>query len=158
MRAQLEGFLGKEVIFPDSLLSFNCPEEIKVKEIVDMKCKLVVVIDKIQCIDCQFKKVYSWVPFWEAIKEKGIPTILIIETTEIYGFEEVFKRYNVKFPFFVDLKGSFKKSNRLPGNESLKTFLVFDNKVIIAGEPYNNSKLWKLYENQIDKLVNDETK
>ncbi|AGY52685.1 hypothetical protein BRDCF_p58 [Bacteroidales bacterium CF] len=70
--------------------------------------------------------------------------------------EMAFERYDIDMPFIIDWNGSFHKTNRIPQEEQLNTFLVYNNKVVIAGDPLGNEKMQKLYKKQLMKIIKDE--
>lgn len=154
LKHQLKNFLGNEIFFTKNLLLFNCQENIDSKKLIEAKQKFVIFVDKTNCTDCKLKKMFSWIPYFEDINKLGAQVVVIFETDDISNLTRAFKMYKFKFPYFVDLNGEFKKKNKLPDIENLKTFLVNNDSVILAGQPYNNNKLWSLYKEQIGRLEN----
>lgn len=71
--------------------------------------------------------------------------------------EMAFERYYINTPFIIDWTGSFHRTNRLPQEEQLRTFLVYNNKVVLAGDPLGNEKMQKLYKKQLMKIIKDES-
>lgn len=79
-------------------------------------------------------------------------------------FEYLLERTEFKYPIYADYEGEFELSNpQFKGAHRNNVFLMDkNNRIVLIGNPYQNSNMWALYkknikrlgENQNDKLLN----
>ncbi len=156
VQQHLKEFIGNEIIIPDSLLIFNNGDTITAKSILSSRCKLVIFIDSSSCSTCRIKTLLFKGSFIYDFVRENCNIMVVFDMKDIYYLEVAFQKYGLKIPFFVDLKSEFKKYNKIPKEEILRIFLLYDNKVILAGDPMNNRALQRLYKKQILRLTKEE--
>ena len=118
----------------------------------EAKYKIVSYIDSLSCTSCYFSHYYSsWANLSGNFKDKDFSFYLIFYTNDIDGIKRLFDLYKLDIPFFIDFYDDFKTNNNIPVESVLHTFLLKDNTVILAGDPFNNSKLFELYKQEIYK-------
>jgi len=123
--------------------------------------KMVVWFDSLNCASCQIVRMYEWnkyVSYANTI-EKWFHIIFLFtpNSDDLYEASMMLKRVSFGYPIFIDQDATFVKQNpKLPQNRQLHTFLLDrNNQVIMAGNPLNNLKLWELYKNTIEKMVDN---
>ena len=156
LQKHLREWVGKDIVFTDSLFVFNNADTSYYANIVNSKCKLILYVDSTNCSDCKIKKFLYLTTLYEKSIRDNCPVVIIFNTRDIYGMEMAFERYYINTPFIIDWTGSFHRTNRLPQEEQLRTFLVYNNKVVLAGDPLGNEKMQKLYKKQLMKIIKDE--
>jgi hypothetical protein len=149
LKEYLKAFIGTDVIIPESLLKFNDINH-HIRE--GVKYKLVFYVDSSSCNQCYLNMaIVTWSNLMNKFENKDFNLYIIFHSQDIEELQTLFKSYNLDIPFFIDLYGDFMNENKLPPTNILHTFLLEDNIVILAGDPSNNSKLLRLYEQEIIK-------
>jgi len=147
----LRKIIGKKIVLPEDLLLFNSVDTSYYNAIY-APCKLVTIIDSASCSECRIKSLYVLKSIVDKDKTSKSRFIVIFDTKDIYNTEQIFEKYKIKIPFFIDLKHNISKMNEIPDKRTFQTFLLIDEKVIVAGDPTYNSTLYELYIKQIKKL------
>ena len=78
--------------------------------------------------------------------------------SELPAVKTALQTFGIDYPVFLTDHVEFIKLNpSLPEHDPrMHTFLLdADNKVLLAGNPVNNEKLWELYKPVINKLMNN---
>ena len=149
IEGQLREFIGTEIIIPESLFLFN-NENNPINR--DAKYKIVSYIDSLSCTSCYLNNsTMVWADLLNSFKNQDFSLFMIFYTQDIEGIRRLFESYNLDVPFFIDFYGEFKDSNKIPIETMFHTFLLRDNTVILVGDPSNNPKLLRLYEQEIIK-------
>ena len=151
--------IGSElVIFVDSMTKVNNRELYYVE--IEKPLKIVVYSDSTNCNACDIKFPLWKIRFRELTRENNnIGLIFIINTEEIEDME--LNADAVKAPGLrlYDTKGVFKRKNDLFHERTFHVFLLDkENKVIIVGNPIENSNLYNLYKKAIEMYTDTDNK
>ncbi|SRR5574344_847118 len=144
LREQLQTFVGKEIVIPSTLIPHNVPSVYA--DHMASKYKMISYIDKSLCHECSMRVLMKWTEEYKKYMGKDTFIYIIFNTSDYYEFQNLAERYQLSFPYFVDIDDSFVSVNAfLPKDQYLKTFLTTDGVVSIVGAPLNNKKLEALY-------------
>ena len=148
----VEEMVGKDLVFPDSLIS-RSPEPYITNFKVEGE-KIISVIDG-NCSTC-VSKLKNWESCVDILKNQGYENKLffIIEDVDSAFFNQAYgKRIPQGLTFFFDKNSVFSKVNKLPNKKMLKTFLIdSENKILLVGNPSVDKRLWNLY---LDEMKNE---
>lgn len=86
-----------------------------------------------------------WEEPWQKFIDRGIPTVIILDTDDIAEYKKEVDLQKVKPLFVYDIEGKFKELNRLPENPELHSYLLKGDTVVLVGNPYMNSRLFELF-------------
>ena len=108
--------------------------------------KVVICFGEAACIDCEFKILFWWKSHQFELGD--IPIVPIIYANSDKGVIQALQRIEYDGIVFVDKQFSFLKKNHLQSVLAKnRTFLVDqNNRILVMGEPFNNTALWKLYQ------------
>lgn len=147
LETELEEFLGKEIIIPESLIGFKVNEHNSLPSRTKSKYKIVVYVDSLlSCSTCWVQDVGAWDILRKEIEsEEDRRIFLIFNSSDVHEIMENIKNFNINIPFFLDIEGELKNHPNFPKRELFKTFITRNDTVILAGNPVFNSKLMDLY-------------
>jgi hypothetical protein len=121
--------------------------------------KIVAYYNANGCTPCRMNDLYSWN---DILKETSDEDSLI-NADFVFIFKsdpqnEEFRQNLISkefhYPVLCDDEGEFEENNVLPKNELYHVFLLDrDDKIILAGSPIYNPKLWELYKNKIASMA-----
>jgi len=123
--------------------------------------KLVVWYDSHDCTSCEANHMYSWgniANYADSIAQWfNIIFLFTPKKEDRHELNMALKREQFDYPVFIDSNGSFSKQNPiLPKNRQLRSFLLDkNNRVVMVGNPLHNPKLWMLYKNTIQKMIDN---
>lgn len=118
--------------------------------------KLVVFVDSLSCTGCFLNHMMLYYEINDSIISKGGHLVIVFNPRQ-ERIDEIREKIKIdKYPFFciIDKSGEFKRNNpSLPDNKLLHTFMLDKNdKVIIVGDPSQNSKMNELFLKQLTIL------
>lgn len=157
VKKELEHFMGREIKL-DRIERIQEPGSLP-HTLPDRSIKLVVFHDSIGCSSCQIRKMYEWEEietYTRALGERmDILFIFSPKKEELRSVELSLRSNGLDYPFYLDRDGSFPRQNtHIPADKRFHTFLLDqDNKVVLAGSPLRNEKLWELYKEQVWELL-----
>jgi len=147
IKNSLKEFIGTEIVIPEGLVLFNDTNDLIRKE---AKYKAIFYIDSLSCTSCHLNQsTTTWSNMLKTFKDVDFSLFVIFQSQDIEGIQSLFESYGLDIPFFMDFGGDIESRNKLPAEKILHTFLLEDGKVILAGSPYNNPKLFELYKRRI---------
>jgi len=123
--------------------------------------KLVIWFDSLSCASCQIVRMYEWnniIAYADSFEKRFHIIFLFTPNSEdLYETSLMLKRISFGYPVFIDQEKNFVKQNpKLPRNRQLHSFLLDkNNKVVLVGSPLYNPSLWKLYQNTIQKMIDN---
>lgn len=158
VKRQLENFIGTKIIFPENLQGTIRGRDTLLQG-GHALMKMVIWYDSIGCSSCQVKQIHEGENVTYANSLKNILDVVFIFSPRIKDINSVYVALHTsdfRFPVYIDYTNSFQEKNPgIPSDERMHTFLVDEkNKVILAGNPVYNEKLWELYKENILSLVN----
>jgi hypothetical protein len=158
VKKEMLRFMGQEIVFPrmegiiggkDTLLTY----------FLDGGLRLVVFYDPALCSSCHVGRMPAWQDMIDHAEEtQGALKIIFVFSPATAGYGELrsaLYAYPIDYPVFIDVAGEFQRLNpSLPANRMFHAFLLDkNNKVALVGDPSYNPALWKLYKEQIQKLL-----
>ena len=156
LEAELRKFQETAITLPDNLLAKHYNEQILPdKSLLDRPFKLVIYVNKEGCQDCKLHGLlpatYMFMLENEHLENLGV--IIILNTSDIESTDNTLAKFRFRRTVFYDLDGSFEFFNpHLPANELFHAFLLNEeNRVVLVGNPVNNTKLTKLYLAELNK-------
>lgn len=154
LQKHLKEFIGTEISLQANFIPLNFRDSLtNCRNFLDSKKKIIVYIDSSNCTMCRIKRLLPWEGLVKSFQNKDISLIFIFNTQDIKPIKNALELYHFRLPYFIDIDNKFKTLNNLPPDETLSTFMVNENKVVLAGDPLNNSKLRKIYINYIKKHI-----
>lgn len=112
------------------------------------KFKIVNYIDSLGCLSCksQFPLWSEFVKTINNLSDSDISVMLFLNPRNYANARVAIKKADYRFPVCIDLADSLNKLNHFPSDERFHCFLLDENnKVILIGNPVQNSKIRELY-------------
>lgn len=110
--------------------------------------KVVIYADNVGCINCKLK-LSAWKNIISEFNEMSnykITFLFYLYPNYKEEIIDILKQNNFNYPVCLDLDNTFNKLNNLPLDEKYHVFLLDkDDKVLLVGNPVNNSKIKGLY-------------
>ena len=153
LEKQLVDFIGTEITIPENLQA-NIQGTDTLVKLTEESMKLIVWYDSVGCASCQIKQLHEWDEI-VSYTVNGIAFdkvfILSPKTNDLQNISIALRTTKFNHPIYIDKSNSFYKKNpSIPDTKTMHTFLLDpNNKVILAGSPLYNNKLWELYKEQI---------
>lgn len=141
----LSEWVGKEIIFPDSMKTAD--KSMWSKERSDFT--IVSYYDSVGCTGCRMK-LADWNRLMTRIdsmdNDKVVDLIIVANSTNSDELSYL-KRYNgFRHILIADPHDELNRLNQFPDNHELQCFLLdSDNRVILVGNPVSNKKIKNLY-------------
>lgn len=153
LQQDLSSFLDSEIVFPPGLIPFQLPDSTQSADLLNRPYKIVIFIDSAECNDCRIRMIkQGWEPLLKEIRDTNLSCIIIFNTSLSHPIQNAMENMYLPLSYFLDTESCFPKLNgKVRLNSSFKTFLTYENKVILAGDPTVNPNLKKLYLDQIRK-------
>lgn len=158
----IEEFKGQQIIISRDWHTVWKGKDTLLYKFTEAPIKLMVWYDSLSCASCQIVSMYEWDDIIKQahLFEKWLNIIFLftLSREDIYEAGMMFKRISFHYPVFIDQNGTFVKQNpNLPQNKQLHIFLLDkNNKVVMAGNPLRNPKLWELYKSTIQKMIEND--
>jgi hypothetical protein len=148
----------KTIILPDSLMVINKDTIIPIEQsnlYAKESIKIVTNIDG-NCNACiqqlkKWKELINW-----AKQQKQLNILSYIQVNDMKQFKEkIYHDVSVKnYPLIIDKNYSFLEQNNMPGDIKYHTLLLGkNNKPVLVGNPAYNTKLMKLYKEEINRRM-----
>lgn len=143
----------KKIFLPLDLPKY-CQGKIDTTSLQLYNCyKIITYIDS-SCQIC-----LNDLPYWEELITKfqkyNVKFIIIIGNISLESFkspENVINDFN--YPLYLDQNGTYIRTNYVPDQTSLKTFLLDkNNRVLLTGSPLMSDDIYSLYENVLDSSL-----
>ena len=139
---------GKTMTFPDSMQMMS-GERVSPPE---TDFTIVAYYDSVGCTTCKMK-----LPYWEEFMAKvntivgyGKVTLMIVTNQSAKETRYLVRKNGFKYPVYIDNEDIFIHLNSFPKNENLQSFLLDEDKKVIAiGNPVNSVNIAKLFLNKM---------
>lgn len=152
MIREIKELSGREIIFPSGYVSLSSDKSLSVDSLLRQNIKIVSYIDNLQCTSCGVKMLHTWIDDVFNI-DSTVSYVIIVQTQHKKSLFENIEAMRLTRPLMYYDTSIFGDVNKLDVLARNKTFLLDkDNKIILVGEPWNNSKLARLYSQTIDSL------
>jgi hypothetical protein len=141
---------GREIKFPQGISCTSLEKDTACADLFVDNFKIVLYVDSIGCTSCKLS-----LANWKKI---------ISESDSVFGrkpefvfffhpkkkdereLQSIFQSNGFRHPVFIDKENEIGKLNRFPSNPDYQCFLLdADNRVIMIGNPANNTGIWVLY-------------
>ena len=141
---------GKEIVFPKDIDRMVIGGDSANCNFLQKKYKILIYKDSSSCNRCNLH-LAEWKNTISKIKEVSNIEFLFFITSvskeEIYCIREEEEFY---YPIILDEFNTINKLNQFPEDPLFHCFLLnSNNKVLLTGDPSNNSELWELYKKVI---------
>lgn len=152
VREVVNKYLGKHIVFPDSLPVFIAGKRVdnETLKLSDPKFKILTIINTHGCTACNMQ-LESWNRFASNI-ENGLgdyvdlELIYVLETEPSKEIFSIAKSKDFRRPLTFDPEKKIRKSNRLPDEQEFSTFLLnSQNKILAIGNPIMIPKVADLF-------------
>jgi hypothetical protein len=161
---ELEYFLNSKIIIPEDLTTFYTnANNLWINTIPQTNVKMIVYHDSLSCTPCNVSHLVDWkdiVIYMEKINYRCLPVFIFTpsEASKHELFELLEKMKQLEYYVLIDECSSFINQNHhLSQNTMFHTFLLDkNNKVVLAGNPLYNKKLWDLYKETIKELIDND--
>ena len=148
MRNIVEKWNGKEIIFPKDVLCMSIDKDTTYVSSNLASYKILVYIDSIGCMGCK-SQLYKWNRLIEEVEDEMGDLVSFLFYFQPKSFEDIqalFKKNNFRYPSYIDVDNKLNKLNNFSADSRFQTFLLDkNNKVVLIGNPVNNSSIWELY-------------
>lgn len=160
---ELEIFVGTTITIPqvfdtidiarDTLLQHNSQEQIL--------SRMIVWYDTTACSSCNLKGIGMWNDIVKYSRDtvQGFEPVFIFSPNKenLNNFEIQTKITDFDFPILADYNNKFIEANpQIPRDRRYHVFLLDNNgKVVLVGNPMYNPRLWNLYKETINKLIDN---
>ena len=147
--------VGKEIKLPENLTCQIDGRDTSQVFTDENSYRLLIYNNSKGCSPCKMKDLIDWrelILAADSIFPTGkVKFIHIFNVSERMGnLDADLKAYKFNFPVYYDMHGDFEKINPLPENEVFHTMLLDKhNRVVLAGSPIRNQKMWELYKTTI---------
>jgi hypothetical protein len=124
------------------------------KNLKEFAFKIVVYADSLNCIDCDLNLI-EWKQHIREIQKRDLNVcfLFILNINYLYDIKKIMQRDNFHYSIWFDKDKYFAKLNNFPEDVKFITFLLNkENKILLTGNPINNSNNWNFYINTINKL------
>lgn len=152
---QLKQLVGKRIVFPNPPVGYKdgavfCSSAGEL--LADKPYTIIRVFDKIDCNSCAVEKIPI---YFDQLSETFPEVALIFVVPMSLGVQsETLSRLTPGVVCMYDQNFEFTKSNYIPKDERLKTWLVdAEGTIILAGDPIGNNELTELYKSIIDSYL-----
>lgn len=142
---QVNSLIGKQLTFPEEILFFNDAGHQGKTVFQDTGYKILIYLNPYACSACKVKEMRLWEEPWQKFIDRGIPTVILVDTDDISEYKKEVDLQKVKPMFAYDIEGIFKELNRLPGNPELHSYLLKGDSIVLVGNPYMNPRLFELF-------------
>lgn len=163
-KADVHKLSGVQMKFPSTITSV-CNDEVIDSTLWNHKELLMIYwIDSTVCTSCQMKSLYKWEDICDYCNADSnsvdFAFIFTPKAKDLQLFREFVKRNNfIPALTYIDSEFSFQEQNEaLKAKSKFNVFLLNqDNRILLVGNPVNNQKLWKLYQETINQFSQNTT-
>ena len=150
-------WLGKKILFPENS---KCSVQRKdttiafCKGLFDTEFKVLLYADSAGCSDCRLK-LFEWenlIAESDSLFHGKLNFLFFFQpkNSNSRDLEFIIHKNRFDYPVFFDVNNKLDRLNHFPKDVSFQCFLLDkNNKVLMIGNPILNSKIWKLYKEQI---------
>lgn len=149
--------MGQTIQFPDTTIGI--PDEKALFSLDHIPIpKMVIWVDSTECSSCRIGNLYRYEKLYDKSQKDCFEVIIIFSPRED-EFDEAMRMVELRhfdFPVYFDYGNSFGKSNNIPSDRRLHTFLLdYDNRICLIGDPTSNEKLGSLFDETIRGIEKD---
>ena len=119
----VNALIGKQLVIPQDLIVFNDSGHRGNRIRQEEGYKILFYLNPYSCSACKVKEMRHWEAPCLEFMDRGIPTVVLVDTEDITEHKREVDLQQVKPLFAYDVEGRFKSLNKLPDNPELQSFL-----------------------------------
>ena len=150
----LNEWTGKEVLIPDNVTFKSFAKDTVYNSVFEKEYKILLYIDTIGCISCN-TKLHLWKNIIEEFNVTApdkVGFIFVFEFKKLSDAIFLLRDEDFNYPVIIDFERKFNKLNNFPVQREFHCFLLDkNNKVVLVGNPSENTEILNLYRQQIFK-------
>jgi hypothetical protein len=148
-------WIGKEIKFPDNFqcnLSGEDTSYMLCADLIESEFKILLYVDSTGCTNCKLQ-LMEWnnlINEINCIQGNKLSFLFFLHPKDITELRLILQRNDLRHPVFIDTKDEINLLNKFPKQSDYQCFLLNkDNKVLMIGNPVQNTKILELYKKQI---------
>ena len=152
---EIKELTGKKITFVKGYESLCINDSLAISAIISKDIKIISYIEDFPCTACTMDMLSDWIKVVKSFEEK-VGFLLVINTPQKEELFKALREHNILYPIMYYDSEIFKEQNKLNVLTRNRTFLLNqNNEIVLVGEPFNNRKLFELYNKTIKDLAND---
>ena len=152
-------WVGKEIKFPDNFqcnLSGKDTSYMMCASLIESEFKILLYVDSTGCTDCKLQ-LMEWSDLINEInyiQGNKLSFLFFFHPKDITELQLILQRNNFRHPVFIDTKDKINHMNKFEKKSDYQCFLLDkNNKVLMIGNPIQNTKILELYKKQIGLIT-----
>lgn len=133
----LRKMIGKKIEIPRDITPYDLSDSIGFQNYISSKYKVVYYIDSTECNECCVSYMSLYKTLFEKSNTVSSPVLIIINTNDLFDIQIFMKKYDMKFPYFLDKNNSFKNGNKHLKSGAFNILLTRNDTIIFAGSRYS---------------------
>jgi hypothetical protein len=133
----LKKVIGKRIEMPVDITPFDLSDSISYEDYFRSKYKVIYFVDSTECNECCVRYMSLFKKFLEQSNRISSPLLIIFNTNDLFDIQIFMRKYDMKFPYFLDKNSSLKNKNKYLKDGSFNIFLSRNDTIIFAGSEYN---------------------
>jgi hypothetical protein len=157
----LKQWIGKTVVFPDGLMPVvkNADDTLKITASTDYA--ILFYSDSSGCTSCKLK-LSNWKQYIQEMDDlhTSVKFLFYLSPKDGQDLVEIFTKGEFGYPVFIDKTDKINELNHFPDNVQYQCFLLDSrNRILAAGNPVFNSRIWDVYKSiitgnkEIEKII-----
>lgn len=155
IKSIVEEWVGKEIKFPDSfqcsLLGKNASYML-CADLLQTEFKILLYVDSTGCTNCKLQ-LLEWndlINELYRIQGNNLSFLFFFHPKDITELQLILQMNGFRYPVFIDARDEINRINKFSNQPAYHCFLLDkDNKVLMIGNPVQNTKILELYKKQI---------
>ena len=149
---------GKEILFPKGLYCTSIGQDTTCIDLYSDNFKIVFYVDSAGCTSCRLNQLSEWKKIMaesDSLFSGGVDFLFIFQPkkSDERELQIIFRNNGFSHPVFIDTENEIDHLNKFPSQADYQCFLLDrDNKVIMIGNPSNNTGIWALYKKYISEM------
>lgn len=153
--SEIKELTGKTITFVKGYESLCINDSLSISSIISEDIKIISFIEDFPCTSCTMEMLSDWIKVVKSFEEK-VGFLLVINTPKKDELFKALQEHDISHPIMYYDSDIFKEQNKLNVLTRNRTFLLNqNNEIVLVGEPFNNRKLFELYNKTIKDLTND---
>ena len=143
---------GKQIQFPENLTFTRYLTDTTDFRIPQSEYKVLIYVDSIGCTSCKLQ-LHKWkelIEYTDSVTQGKVPFLFFMHPKDKLEIQYLLRGNEFDLPVCIDLKNKLNKLNHFKTDTTLQVFLLDNNnKVIVTGNPINDTNTKELYLKQI---------
>lgn len=148
-------WIGKEIKFPDNFqcnLSGKDTSYLLCADLIESEYKILLYVDSTGCTNCKLQ-LMEWnvlINEINSIQGNKLSFLFFLHPKDITELHLLLQKNDFRYPVFIDTKDEINDMNKFAKQSDFQCFLLDkDNKVLMIGNPVQNTKILELYKKLI---------